>query len=88
MSNIALTDSDLIAEVEAIIRSVAADPDAAVWHNPMAGDRLEFVSVSPGFRDMTQVERQERLWEAIRARLGQEALRIARVFTRTPDEVK
>lgn len=88
MTQVGLTDAQLVQAVECIIREVACDPDAAIWLEHLEGGRFGFVVISPGFSDMTQMERQDRLWERIRGTLGADAHRVGPIFPRTPDEVR
>jgi hypothetical protein len=79
---------DLVKAVQAIIEQVVRDPDAAVRVTQLPGERPEFVIISDAFDDLTQKERQDRLWEPIREQLGEDAQRIALILPRTWDEVR
>ena len=87
MGTIALTYDDIVRSVESIVRDLAGDEQVAIWPEQLEQDRVGFVIVSRAFANMTHLERQQRLWEAIREKLGPGAVRVAAIFPRTPDEV-
>ena len=39
-----------------------------------------------GFEDIDQMDRQNKLWDVLKKRLGDEATRILAIFTHTPNE--
>ena len=88
MGAVTLTDDQLIGTVEEIIRKVTRDPQAAVWPDRASQGRIGFVAVSTGFEKMTQVERQEKLFAAMKRKLGADMARIGMIFARTPAEIK
>ncbi len=89
MRAVTMTDEQLVQKIANIIRKVAKDPLAAVWPDPGPDGRIGFVIVSPGFKRMTQVGRQEKLRAAMKKHLTPaEANRVGMLFTRAPDEVK
>lgn len=88
MSHVALTYEDLVEEVKRLIRAALDDPDAVIRVNPIPPDRPEFVVISDAFENLTQVERQDKLWGPIKAELGADAQRIALILPRTWDDVR
>jgi len=88
MSQVALTYEDLVEEVKRIIQEALDDPEIIIKVTRVPLDRPEFVVISDAFAHLTQMERQERLWEPIRSRLGPDAQRIALILPRTWDDVR
>jgi hypothetical protein len=88
MSQVALAYEDLVAEVKRIITDALDDPETIIKVARVPVDRPEFVVISDAFSELTQKERQDKLWEPIKAALGPDAVRIALILPRTWDDVR
>ncbi|MCE5240367.1 hypothetical protein LLH23_18025 [bacterium] len=88
MSQTALDYEELVEVVKGIVRQALHDPEATIRVTRVPRDRAEFVVISDAFEDLTQKERQDMLWDPIRAALGPDAQRIALILPRTWDDVR
>lgn len=88
MSQVALTYENLVEEVKRIISRAVGDPEVVIRVARVPVDRPEFVVISDSFAELTQKERQDKLWEPIQADLGPDAQRIALILPRTWDDVR
>jgi len=88
MSQVALTYEDLVTEVKRVIMDVLDDPEIIIRVSKVPVDHPEFVVISDAFAHLTQKERQDKLWEPIKAALGPDAQRIALILPRTWDDVR
>ncbi|MCC6442241.1 MAG: hypothetical protein IT210_02170 [Armatimonadetes bacterium] len=65
----------------------AAFPGMEVTLEALPGGRLSGRVVWEGFSELDQVDRQNRIWEELRRKLGAEARQVGVLLTYTPDEM-
>jgi stress-induced morphogen len=78
--------ANFIKDLSERLKHEFPDSFVAVKNSGAATDKVRIVVISHAFDDLTEPEKQEKVWSVVRS-FGEEATRILRITPYSPDEL-
>jgi len=78
---------EIVEKVKNVVESAFPNGEADIDYSKRSG-KVSGYLIWDGFDSLEQLDRQKKLWEVLRNRLGRDATRVSFIFTYTPREYR